>query len=610
MARETADPVPGRGPTLRDGRYAIVSRIDAGGMSAVFRVWDHKLKVARAMKVLLPEYARNAKIRQRFESEARTMARLEHRNLVRIYDVGIQAELPYLVMELVTGGSLQRWIETRGAMPPRLALEATLQLTAGLVAVHAAGVVHRDIKPHNVLIAAPGICKLTDFGIAHLGEGSSTQTGTTLGTQGYMAPEQRADAKSVDARADLYGAGATLWAMLTGQPAHDVFLAVERNGLRQVPPWLHEVVRKTVAYAREDRYPDAVSLQAALKAALASAPPAGSVSQLLVAESASTEPSDLDTDEIVELLTRSADQRTTPDPAPTPTPMPASMSSTSATALPYYMPTVGKSRRSMSQPSTDEEPDWIARDEPAGNRREEQVIGADVPVRPEEPEPQETQKSTPEPAVQSPNRSTPPGLFVEPPDTASPPPPPPSQEQPPAPPPPTEVEPESSGLLVWLLAPIAGLLLGALLLVLLAGGIVSMASRSVTAAEHVASDNREQVYRALEDEGGAVQLFKQAGIPTQDLEATYLEFHDAKGEPDRRTAARAYLALLEVESERWLGPDAATPAQTEAAHAVRRIRARDQAWREAEAAWGAAGSGLAGRVAVALGLARPPPTER
>jgi serine/threonine-protein kinase len=115
------------------------------------------LKVARAMKVLLPEYARNQTIYRRFQSEARTMARFEHPHLVRIYDVGHEGGLPFLVMELVTGGTLQRWIEAHGRMPPRLAIEATLQLVDGLSVVHAAGIIHRDIKPHNVLLAESGI---------------------------------------------------------------------------------------------------------------------------------------------------------------------------------------------------------------------------------------------------------------------------------------------------------------------------------------------------------------------------------------------------------------------------------------------------------------------
>jgi serine/threonine protein kinase len=605
MARPPpVDSVPADAPSLANGRYAIASRIDAGGMSAVYRVWDRKLKVTRAMKVLLPEYARNQKIRGRFETEARTMARLEHPNLVRIYDVGIEAELPYLVMELVTGGSLQRWIDTYGAMPPRLAVEAALQLVTGLVVVHQAGVVHRDIKPHNVLVAEPGVCKLTDFGIAQLGDGGgSTKTGTTLGTQGYMAPEQRADAKSVDARADLYGVGATLWALLTGRPAHDVFLAVERD-LASAPAYLHELLKHTTAYAREDRYADARELEAALRAALAQAPAGSGPGELVLDDTTDDSPIREVEDEIVEVLRRGGDSVTTPDV--TATPVPVAPTAPSPVALPYYMPTPGRTRRSYSAPSeSDAEPDWIARDEPSGADRSEEVIGMGLPVarEPTPPPPQgRSGAATPPPASTPAPAPTPAGA-----PTPTPAPPPKKLSTPPPPAPKAdEEEGESSVLWVWLLGPVAGLLLGALLLVLLAGGWVSVTTSGVRAAEQSVIEHRGDVYDVLKQEEGAVQAFKQAGVDTTALEAGYLEFRDAREEPERERAARAFLALLVDETERSLAGESASPAQAEAAHSVRRIRSRVGAWDDAQASWEAACGGVGGRLVTALGLVRAP----
>jgi serine/threonine protein kinase len=593
--------------SLGDGRYHLHSRIDAGGMAAVYRVHDHKLNVDRAMKVLMPEWARNPKIRQRFESEARTMARLEHPNLVRIYDVGVEADLPYLVMELVTGGSLQRWIEAHGAMPPRMAIEATCQLASALVAVHAAGVVHRDIKPHNVLIAEPGTCKLTDFGIAHLGEGGSTKTGTQLGTQGYMAPEQRADAKSVDGRADLYGVGATLYALLTGQPAHDVFLSVERNGLSELPRWTHDVIRNTVAYAKEERYRDAESLLEALHEALSTAPDAPALPRdFLVAMPAEGQPFDIEQDEIFQLLAR-GDTRT-PDHNSTPTP------AASASALPYYMPKPTRARRSISEAPGDEaEPDWIAQSEPSSGRFEA-VIGANVPVRQTPVASTPTRASTPpRPTPVPPARlaATPlPPTHVPDPNLRLLTPRIPTPAPPPTRPTPAVVitEPEGdSNLLVWLLAPVVVVLFGVLLLVLLAGGIVSMKSRSVNAAEHGALEQRELLYGTLIEEGGAVQLFKQAGVPTAALEESFLQFQDTKAEPARRDAALAYSDALDDEARRWLSAEGGTISQTEATHAARKIVAREQAVQDAEQVWVAAGSGLVAQVVIGLGFSKAPP---
>ena len=186
---------------LANGRYLLVSQLGEGGMATVYRAFDQRLQVWRAIKILAPQYASKPKLRSRFETEAQTMALLEHPNIVRVYDVGHDGPYAYIVMELLEGGSLVDWLEAHGAMPPPMAIEVTLQLCAGIQSAHDKGVVHRDIKPHNVMITADGSCRVTDFGIARVSDRTHdgmTRTGAVMGTWGYMAPEQRTDAKHVD----------------------------------------------------------------------------------------------------------------------------------------------------------------------------------------------------------------------------------------------------------------------------------------------------------------------------------------------------------------------------------------------------------------------------
>ncbi|HHO52091.1 MAG TPA: serine/threonine protein kinase, partial [Deltaproteobacteria bacterium] len=283
--------IPGNAPSIAGGRYLVVSRIGEGGMAGVYRAWDERLRVWRAVKVLFPEYARKPSIRQRFAGEAHTMARLEHPNLVRIYDVGDAGPLPFLVMELVDGGTLQQWIHALGGMAPRLATQVLLDLTDAVGATHAAGVIHRDIKPHNVLISTSGRCKLTDFGIAHDRANDLTQTGMVMGTLGYMAPEQRRNAKTVDHRADIYALGSTLWTLLSGETAHDLFNApVDPSLLEPLPAPLRPIILRSCAYARTERYPDTASLELALRGALEALPPDPEGSPTLLADLHHEEP--------------------------------------------------------------------------------------------------------------------------------------------------------------------------------------------------------------------------------------------------------------------------------------------------------------------------------
>ena len=236
---------PGEAPvTVGDGRYRILSRIGIGGQAAVYKVFDERLRVHRAIKVLLPEFARRRALRVRFESEAQAMAHLDHPNIVRVFDVVPAADLPFIVMELIPGGSLAQWVEQHGPLPPGLALRSVLQTATALEAAHAAGVIHRDVKPHNILVDSRGVCKLGDFGIARAERALRTHTGSKMGTEGYMAPEQSIDASKVDGRADIYGLGVTLWVLLA---ARDPVILFQSRSVEDLPEAVHFALQRAIS---------------------------------------------------------------------------------------------------------------------------------------------------------------------------------------------------------------------------------------------------------------------------------------------------------------------------------------------------------------------------
>ncbi|MCB9746125.1 MAG: serine/threonine protein kinase [Alphaproteobacteria bacterium] len=262
--------------TISDGRYTLVEPLGVGGMATVFKARDQRLQVWRAIKILSPQYSNRPSLKDRFETEARTTALLEHRHIVKVYDVGRSNGQPYIVMELVQGGNLVDWVKRHGAMPPRMAAEVTIQVCAGVSAAHAKKVVHRDIKPHNVLITSDGTCLITDFGIARVGDdsGGLTRTGAVFGTWAYMAPEQRADAKKVDARADVYSLGATLYFLLTSRTPVDLFAAEkDPTVMEDIDETIKPLLITATQYKRSDRYNTVDDFAAALRDVLDVLPP-------------------------------------------------------------------------------------------------------------------------------------------------------------------------------------------------------------------------------------------------------------------------------------------------------------------------------------------------
>ncbi len=252
-------------------RYVLERELGRGGMAVVWRAWDRRLSVWRAIKILQPHLSTTA-ARRRFEQEAHAMARLSHPGILPIHDIAEHDGQLFIVMPLLPGGSLAERIQ-RGPLSPQAAAAVLVAVLQALAVAHEAGIVHRDIKPGNILLDDDDRPVITDFGIARIGaEEALTRTGMALGTLSYMAPEQRADARSVDHRADLYAAGGTLWTALTGR-APLLFVAPESRAelLSAVPGPLAEVILTATRYRPEDRYADAVAMAEAVSEAASGA---------------------------------------------------------------------------------------------------------------------------------------------------------------------------------------------------------------------------------------------------------------------------------------------------------------------------------------------------
>ena len=225
--------------TVLDQRYRVDALIATGGMSGVYRGLDQRLDRPVALKIMDSRYAGDEHFLTRFQREARAVARLKHPGLVAVYDQGLDGRHPFLVMELVEGGTLRELLRERGPMPPHAVAAVLRPVLGGLAAAHRAGLVHRDIKPENVLISDDGEVKLADFGLVRaVAEAKITSTSVILGTAAYLSPEQVASGDT-DARGDVYSVGVLVYELLTGVTPFtaDTALAVAYQRLdHDVPP--------------------------------------------------------------------------------------------------------------------------------------------------------------------------------------------------------------------------------------------------------------------------------------------------------------------------------------------------------------------------------------
>lgn len=201
---------------LLDDRYEILEKIGSGGMAVVYKARCHRLNRFVAIKILKSDLAQNPDLRRRFHAESQAVAMLSHPNIVSVYDVNHTDNLDYIVMELIEGITLKQYINRRGVLNWKEALHFTTQIVKALEHAHSRGIIHRDIKPHNIMILKDGNVKVADFGIARLLTTKNTLTQEALGSVHYISPEQ-AKGSAVDARSDLYSVGVVMYEMLTSR---------------------------------------------------------------------------------------------------------------------------------------------------------------------------------------------------------------------------------------------------------------------------------------------------------------------------------------------------------------------------------------------------------
>jgi serine/threonine-protein kinase len=263
--------------TLFDGRYRIQRKLGAGGMADVYLAEDQELGRRIAIKILNGRHANDDQFIERFRREAKNAAALNHPNIVSIYDRGEAEDTYYIAMEYLDGRTLKELIVGRGAAPINVAIEYARQILSALRFAHRHGIVHRDIKPHNVLVDGEGRVKVTDFGIARAGTSQMTEAGSIVGTAQYLSPEQ-ARGGEVDPRSDLYSLGVVLYELLTGKTPFDGETPVEiamkhlsttpkpPSKLRpDVPRELDMVVMRALAKNPDDRYQSADEMEADLE---------------------------------------------------------------------------------------------------------------------------------------------------------------------------------------------------------------------------------------------------------------------------------------------------------------------------------------------------------
>jgi serine/threonine-protein kinase len=250
------------------GRYELEELVGTGGMSSVYRAHDKLLERDVALKVLHQQFTADDDYVERFRREARSVAQLSHQNIVTVIDRGEQDGRQFIVFEYIDGENLKSLVEREGPLPEREAIRLTLQIARALGFAHEHGLVHRDVKPQNVLLNGSGEAKVTDFGIARSLEvhGGLTQTGTVLGTSDYIAPEQARGAK-VDAQSDIYSLGAVLYELLAADVPFpgDNFVAVAMRHINEPPPSIRErrpdvsprldaAIRRSMAKDPRDRF--------------------------------------------------------------------------------------------------------------------------------------------------------------------------------------------------------------------------------------------------------------------------------------------------------------------------------------------------------------------
>ena len=263
---------------MLDNRYEILERIGTGGMAIVYKAKCHRLNRLVAIKILKSDLAQNEEFRRRFNAESQAVAQLSHPNIVSVYDVSRGGDMEYIVMELIDGITLKQYMEKRGQLNWRESLHFITQIMRGLSHAHSRGIIHRDIKPQNIMVLRDGSVKVADFGIACLADSAQTLTQEALGSVHYISPEQ-ARGDRPDARSDIYSAGVVLYEMLTGRLPFEgesaVSVAIQhlssiplapREINPDIPEQLELICMKAMAPDLEHRYQSADAMIADLEA--------------------------------------------------------------------------------------------------------------------------------------------------------------------------------------------------------------------------------------------------------------------------------------------------------------------------------------------------------
>ena len=257
---------------LLDGRYEILEVIGTGGMAVVYKARCHRLNRLVAIKILKDEFAGDEEFRRRFHAEGEAVAMLSHPNIVQVYDVSTSDDANYIVMELIDGISLKQYMEKKGVLNWKETLHFAMQIAKALEHAHSRGIIHRDIKPHNVMVLKNGSVKVMDFGIARVMNKSNTLTKEALGSVHYISPEQ-AKGGHTDNRSDLYSLSVVMYEMMAGRPPYDgesaVSVAIQHiNGGAplpsvynpNIPPAMEQIIMKGMSLEPRDRYDSATDM--------------------------------------------------------------------------------------------------------------------------------------------------------------------------------------------------------------------------------------------------------------------------------------------------------------------------------------------------------------